>query len=222
MKRIMLVGMMVGLFGAAGCSSSSDDGGGGGSCGEFTACGGNLEGTWSIAQICMGADTEQSLSEAMFKGKTECNGALKDFQATASGTVTFGNGTTSSDATITVVESLSLNSTCLSAMTSRTVTVSESVCQAFEQGMNSVDDSGTDASSSPTVTGSCTFTGSACDCTMTVTGPTGSTGTYQIQGNQFIDEDGDATDYCVATDTLTAQSTNDDGTQITMVAHRAN
>jgi len=59
----------------------------------------------------------------------------------------------------------------------------------------------------------CSFSSSTCLCSL-VTPPTttNETGTYTVDGNELIDEDGEAAGYCVDGDQLSMKIVNDEGT----------
>jgi hypothetical protein len=176
----------------AGCGGETGDSA---SCGGGDPCGGDVAGTWSIAQVCLGED---SLSSAGFD-EPECAGAVQNVDADASGTYDFGSdGMMTYDATVSTRMTLVLDGECFTALGA--AEPSDAACSALE---GNYDELGSDPNSS-IGSASCTFSGGTCRCD--IEGKVqefGSSGAYTITGTDLTDSDGDTMGYCVSGGTLT-------------------
>ena len=68
----------VGCVVASGCSSSSS---GGPSCSSFTACGGNIVGTWNVSSECVGGQYLAPICPSSTFGESVSNGGSLVFNA---------------------------------------------------------------------------------------------------------------------------------------------
>lgn len=166
---------------ATGCSSSSS----GTNCGTFTACGGDVTGSWKLGRDCVGSSVDP------FAGGT-CSQATFQASQSESGTVTFQAGVYStSNLDTTVVEDITVPSSCLMGAT----------CAMVESNFNNQsNDAGM------TTVGTCADTSGGCACHATVTDSTGPVnGTYSVSGTTLT-LDGTAAPYCVQGNTLLIQT----------------
>lgn len=169
---------------AGGCTGSTS--GNTSNCGKVAACGGNVVGTWKVADSCITSSTA-SMPNTSCPGETL---QVASFQA--SGTLTLNADMTyttalSTAATLQLVEPLS----CLS---SGTVTAT---CDQLAMGLNAAD-----AGSA-----NCTTSGMNCNCTSTFSQPTTTqTGTYSLSGTTVTITPANGTastdSYCVQGSTL--------------------
>jgi hypothetical protein len=168
-----------------------DDGGSGSRCGDFSACGGELTGTWTVDDVCLEGDfgavlqTELGLPDA-------CDSFAKSAQLTVAGTLDFTNGvqTTALSRTITA----QATQACLSAKAGTTIPMSQAICTALaaEMTLTLVD----------LVT--CTLGDNACNCT--ATGVIAQVDPYTVSGGTVTyTADGTTRDFCVSANTLTSR-----------------
>jgi hypothetical protein len=181
----------------AACSGSD-----GASCSSFSACGGDVVGTWTLDSFC---DTEKTIPNT-----SDCPGAvLAITSSAATGKVTFNaDGTDATDVQITIGESGKFPAACYTAQD----------CSNAQTAVNSTGDG-------QTTTGTCSYSAtSGCSCSVKIVSDSNTTGTYQIsKSNITLLTDGDtgtpdADTFCVSGNTLSVRSTNTDGTTATFTA----
>jgi hypothetical protein len=185
----------------AGCGGDSDDDGGGDGSGErceFEACGGDIVGTWEVDSACVTIDELPAPSD-----DPECQDFVRDYSAEVSGTITFtADGTTATSLTNTISLDVAVTSACWEAMSGTELT--SAYCDALEAQLLA----GGEFSAA-----ACSFTSGTCLCSLVVPPTTtNETGTYTVDGNELIDQDGEAAGYCVNDDQLTMKIDNDEGT----------
>jgi hypothetical protein len=141
---------------ASGCSSQQNSSAGStstsASCATpFSACGGNVVGTWNLANACV--------SKFVNPGNMACPASTAQLMENVSGSITFNDdGTFVTDANTTIVETLSIPATCLvDAGATET-------CQQLQNAFNQP----TEAGPPPAVT-SCTSAMGGCSCQLTDT-----------------------------------------------------
>ncbi len=183
----------------------------GGQCGDdFTACGGDLSGTWTYSAACFtaGVDDDEGDGEAdedpfaMCTEKPEAR-----FTVDVTGVVTFGkDGTFDADQTLTVEGGLFVASSCVETL------APGATCEALE---------GADAE------GGCILGGEEPQPPK----QTVSTGTYSTEGNLVTiddtevgeepsDEEPESHEYCVSGNTLTIRFVEEDGGVVLLTAEK--
>lgn len=192
--RIVSAAFVV-VFVVLGCSSGGSSGGTA-ACSPFTACGGDVTGTWSVTGVCITGVTDSS-----------CTSATLAVTAQPSGTLTFNaNGSYSDTATITATESATIPASCLSGA---------SDCTAFETALQ-----GQTGVSGATCTGN---VATSCQCSIVLTPQTDSNvGTYTTAGTALTRTPTGATatttPYCVQGNTLRLQVLDSSGATTTLTA----
>jgi len=209
---------------AVGCGGSADgsaDGSAGGgtrgsgaptstaSCDRFTACGGNVVGTWKLVRFCIATDA--------FGGTTslpaECAGIVKSVDVNAAETIAFlADGTVTTDAQAGSMAMTYIYTTaCLSATSGTTVTAENLVTTCSGLGVAFVA-AGLTASAGTTTP--CTVSGDNCVCNLLKDIPQNSaTDSYTTSGSNLTttaSKDGKVTTdtYCVSGNTLQLGSAN--------------
>ena len=158
----------------AGCSSSSSSSNGP-DCTMFTACGGNVVGTWKPTKACI-----SGLANPL---AAFCPSSTFQVSETLGGTVQFvANGTYSSNISSSVVEDLTIPASCLQGAT----------CAQVQSSINQSGDGG-----APAAMGTCTDAAGGCACHVTAAGSaTPTSGVYTVSGST-ITLDGQPSPYCV-------------------------
>ncbi len=186
-------GFAIGLT-LLGCSSSSSGSpdAGGASCGNVAPCGGDILGTWRIVGSCSSSSMPLGLNGF-------CpNLAVEKGSASISGTAIFSlNGTYTLYVTQAISGTLAVPTSCLESH-GVTVTCDE---LAMALGGGRQDDSGV-----TTTMGTCSASGSTCDCAFASSGKgTYETGKYGVSGSTLSTTWNGSTnlaDYCVQGNTL--------------------
>ena len=181
-------GSSLGGTGSGGAGQPNGGASSGGSCAPIVACGGNLVGTWQVANLCSGA--------LMSTPNAGCPGASTEINlVSTSGTFTFNaDNTTQNNALITFNESAHYPSSCYTA----------AQCTELQSLL---------ASAANVTSANCGYDAvTGCDCTLMVESvPTSTIGTYQTAGStltlQSSTQDAPETDtYCVQGSTLHIQN----------------
>lgn len=187
--------------GAAGDGGGGGEGGGGdgatsgtppvvniqfpASCPTFTACGGDLPGTWFYTTACI-ADP--------FSGvKTVCPGVtVTNPSGTVQGKLVFTGTTVSRDAKGSVSATLSVPASC-----------NPTTCADVQSAINT-----------GTTTGTCTAAGSGCTCNVTSTfNGDGTPGTYTVSNGTLTTGSGATYEFCAAGSNLKHRATSTNGTE---------
>src|SRR5664280_568897 len=156
----------------------------------FTACGGDVTGTWALQSIC----AQSSLTDAVntqYTSGPDCGSVCTSASLTASGTVTYASPSVSSSESFQFVESLAFGDVCFGEL--KGTTLSDSTCQT----------GGSDFAGSA----SCALSLSTCICQASQT-ITDSVTTYAISGNDIVEygpnnPQGLTIEYCVTGNTMT-------------------
>jgi len=160
-----------------------------GDCDEFTPCGGDPEGTWRVQETCM------EVTFAMLPAG--CENMIQDFDVDMVGTYAIEAGTVTSNVAMNTQMTLVIDDACAQAFAGSSLITAELACPGLEQ----------QAADDPETTMTCDFDGTNCVCLQTQTpAPETNTDTFQISGNQLIDADGQATDFCTEGDSLLLQT----------------
>jgi hypothetical protein len=185
MRKALFVTMAATVFASLGCGPSV--GNGPTSCNQNAACGGDIVGTWAIAELCNVVPTSGSGGFC-----PERQVSLPAFHET--GTITFGtDGTQTSNVRATGTIKEGLPSTCL---------VAPLTCEAIDA---SIKEELAEPDSTYT-SGGCTSSGGNCECTFSfdVTSTTSQTNTTSGSTLTVTRDDGTSTSasYCVQGSTL--------------------
>jgi hypothetical protein len=198
-----------GMGGVGGTGGSTGTGGVNGNC-SFTACGGNLVGTWTIQSIC----TPSPFASCPEPVMVDRSGAVA--------TYTFGsNGVFTYAASGTVIETISYRKDCLSSSADAGLS---DLCTALQSAVQSSIASA-DGGAGSGITGfTCAVQNDRCVCTETFMNlMQNETGTYTTSGNQvtiMITSGGSTdggiptSDYCVSGSTLKLRSTSTSGSEV--------
>jgi len=163
----------------------------------FTACGGDLTGTWAIQATC-GVTNPASTVNANFAQYSDCSGACTGAAETTTGTKTYdSSGALTSTESFTLVETLDLTPACFGDVTQTTLTDSTCPAQAGQFDPN-------------TSSASCGFTATGCGCQITQTTNNNAT-SYQVSGTSLTELGAGSLpgsiDYCVEGNTMTQRRT---------------
>ncbi len=196
-------GTGVGGLGGAGGGGLGGTGGGvsGGipTCsGTFTACGGDLTGKWALDGMCLEGDLKTLLAQEE-ELPPECADAIEDVSIQASGTIEFANGTQTSDLTRVIDMKVKYTSACFSAIAGASVAMDQTICKQLSSSFENPDEE------DPEATGSCSFSGGACNCTMHIDDREQSSTGYTVSGNRMTTEDGDSVEFCISGTKLTVR-----------------
>ena len=169
----------------AGCSSGSS--GNGPDCTMFTACGGNVVGTWRLTKACISGVPNpfaKFCPTSTFQVYETLNGTVQ-FVADDGVTLAMGamGGTYSSNlSSSSAVEDFTIPASCLQGVT----------CAQFQSSINQSGDGGV-----PAAMGTCTDAAGGCACHITGAGSaTATKGVYSVSGTT-ITIDGQPGPYCV-------------------------
>lgn len=179
-----------------GCNDDSSSNGG--SCASFSACGGDITGTWLVDDICVEGDLGAELAaEAGVPSK--CNDLYQNIDVTVGGTVSYANGVETPNITMNMTMVAHYSEACLSDIAGQTVSMSQTICEALQSAVTN----GTSITSA-----TCALSGGACDCTLT-SAPTTltDTDTYTVTGKTLTYSGGDVVDYCATSTTLNLRKT---------------
>ncbi len=188
---------------ALGCGGN-DNNNAGATCTAVTACGGTLDGTWTIDSVCTEGDLVGALN-AMLATEglpAACDNMVQSATLGGTGTVTFANGSETDNITTTMTGSLLYTAACESAVAGTTVTLTASSCSTVQSTLT--------GASGGFTTASCSLSGGncACDVTQQQQAPTAPQ-TYTISGGTltYTAANGGSMQYCVSGTSLTAQGT---------------
>lgn len=196
------VALLLTLAGTASFSFGCGDGGGGDlpTCGAFTACGGDITGTWTFDGVCSEGDIASSIVDTGDL-PAECKDAVKSLAIDVSGTLTYANGTETSDVNLTMKMGMVYSSACITAVSGTPVAVTQAFCDTLASSYDPVD--------GPTVV--CKLASGGCDCTMTMAEHTQESDTYMVSGGTLTYSDGDSVEFCVSGSKLTVRPSTDAG-----------
>ena len=158
--------------------------------GTFTACGGDPAGEWEVASVCLGSSFAQVLNDSFAATSPDCAGAAKSASLSAGGTVAYQAGTVTYDMTISTTTSLSYTVACMKALMPA-ITADAAGCASLAP-----------APGDPDETGSCSFSGSACNCDGASTSPDTSAYSYTVSGATITESGGASYEFCVSGGTM--------------------
>jgi hypothetical protein len=154
--------------------------------GTFNACGGDPTGTWSLTGACIDGDLVAALNAEMAADYPACADTYSAAGVALGGSVTYGDGKYTFDATMEIIQSFTYTPACV-AQLSNGVALSAAVCSQLEQGLNR--ESGGKAT--------CSYVGTNCDCEGTLTQTNDTSGSYSISGSTIIEDSGTTYQFCV-------------------------
>ena len=160
--------------------------------GTFNACGGDPTGTWDLTSMCIDGDLVSGLNAEMAADYPACGDTFSAASVAFGGSVTYGAGKYSFDATMEITETFAYTPACVSEL-SGGVALSASVCTQLEQGLNR------EAGGKAT----CSYAGTNCNCQGTLTQTNTTSGTYTFSGATIIEDSGTSYGFCVSGDTMT-------------------
>jgi hypothetical protein len=179
-------------FGAGfGGSGGGNAGGSGAMCQSFSPCGGSIDGTWRVQDICV----EDALSLAgMATDEPACRDLFRSVQTGGSGTITFQSGTVTSNALLTVEMNAVWTVPCLMAASGVQNLDLATTCTNIGQNYAMNPDFSASA---------CKVAGQTCDCTVELEQDFALPAMYTLAGSAITFEgDSSVTTYCVSGNTL--------------------
>jgi hypothetical protein len=180
-----------------------------GRCRDFSPCGGNIEGTWQVDDVCFTDDPVASANSWYASQFAACTDSIKTLSTTFSGTIDYSAGVETADfESVTVYTSL-YTAECLSAIERSNITISTDVCSRLESGVIPF----------AKANGTCTPVRAACSCEMTSIETQGRRTTdYAVEGNTIV-TDGSSDDFCVDGERLMVRSTNSAGETVVVARY---
>ena len=169
------------------CKSTDGNANSLGMCGPFAACGGDLEGTWTVQDVCL--DNALQLV-GMAVDEPACNDLFVDVQADATGSFTFNGGTQTRELTFLIDVTAVWTPRCLMALADGRPVDVTSTCSALNDEYAMMDNITSSA---------CTMVSGNCECILSFEESLGGeTEPYSVSGTQIVyPGDPDKPDYCV-------------------------
>jgi hypothetical protein len=187
--------LFAGAFAAHGCGGSSGSGPvliPATTCnGTFTACGGDPTGTWDIASICVEGDLTAAYNAEMSADYPACGSTFISANVAGAGSVTYGAGNFSFNATMQAAMSLAYTPDCVSAA-SGGATSSASTCGQTAATLDN----------EPETAATCSYTGTNCNCSMTITHANTDSGLYTVSDSTIAESGGSTYTFCVNGNTM--------------------
>lgn len=121
-----------------------------------------------------------------------CGSTFTSADVAGAGSVTYGAGNFSFNATTQIAMSVAYTPACVSAL-NPSVTSSASTCSQTAANLKN----------EPGTAGTCSYTGTNCNCSMTVTHANTSSGQYTLNGSTITESSGSAYTFCVNGNTMT-------------------
>jgi hypothetical protein len=190
-QKVALFHLLV-VFAISSCGNSDDKKGA--SCAAPAACGGTLDGTWQLDSSCVQGD-EVALLNATPGNPAACSTLFQKASDSASGTVTYANGTQTSNVTKTSKYDVLYTQACVAALRGAMITLDATACATVQQ-------SAIDSGNYTRV--SCSYSSAGCPCTFVSQSTDTSTVNYTVSGTSIVYANGDPpADYCVSGNTMT-------------------
>jgi hypothetical protein len=197
--RLGVLAAVLGLVSACGGDDSDGTSGGAGSggsndCPAFKACGGDPAGDWTVDSVCV---TEPQKLFAATVNQAACSSALKSVKdVDGSGGYKLGSDKNAmSSIVVSGTASFSFSDACVKAL---------GIAQSATTECSKVQAEFTKESAVKSA--SCAVAGSNCDCTITSDLSLAGNGSYTVSNNQIM-VSGVTQPFCVASNTLTVQTT---------------
>jgi hypothetical protein len=199
---------------AAGClgplGGNSAGGGDTPSCDSFTACGGDLNGTWELDSTCAQGELSAVLL-AEDNAPQACSDLYSSVSMQLTGAIQYANGVETANLTITRTYTAVYTAPCLSAMSNSTVTVTEAGCANAQSTLNARSNT----------TASCQFDGDNCSCQVEQrTGGTPTVDSYTIADGSLTYSGGNSSQFCVQGSTALFRLPLAGGALLGLTAHR--
>lgn len=166
-----------------------------GSCATtFTACGGDVTGTWAIQSICAVGSLTGTVNGEYTRG-SDCGSVCTTASLTGTGSVTYAAPSVTSTESFQFIETLAFNDACFSELTG--TTLSDSTCQTGANGLSG--------------TASCAVSGSTCLCQDEQTTADSAT-TYALNVDSIVEYGAggaaqETIEYCVTGNSMTQERT---------------
>jgi len=202
MTTILFHGMLL-----LSCGGGNSDGGGG-TCGAFSACGGDLTGTWIVNALCMEGNLAAA-ADAATGLPAACDGTIQSVSIKVNGTIQFANFIETSNLTVMTSARFQYTAACLAAEIGTSVVVTQTVCDLFAASLKSGLDSAT-----------CTLTGGNCDCNGTLVQVVAESKAYTLSGSTLTYASGKSVQFCVSGNNLTVRSADELGMYGQYSGHR--
>jgi hypothetical protein len=204
--RLGVLAAVSGLVLACGGDDGGDSTGGAGSggsdtCPAFKSCGGDPSGTWTVDTLCV---TDPQKLFAATVNQAACSTALKSVKDVdgSGGYVLGADKNAMSTIVVSGTASFSFSDACVKALQIAQSAATE--CAKVEAEFSK---------ESAVKSASCTAAGANCDCTISSEISLAGNGSYTVSNNQIM-VSGLIQPFCVASDTLTIQTTRA-GTNLT-------
>lgn len=191
MARALQYRMTLGLAAllVAGCGGGGSDVG---ICaGTFAACGGDPTGKWQVSDLCLGRDLAQLLNDSLGASSPACMGAVQSATLRTSGTIAYNAGTVTYDTVVSTTTRTSYTVACMNALMP-SVPADATSCAKLGPQPGAADE-----------TGSCSFSGSACNCDVDGTSRDTSVNSYAVSGATITESGGASYEFCVSGLTMT-------------------
>ena len=202
MHRYLMVLVLGGL-----CACDGDDGDGGGgasgggagtgggfanqSCDTLTACGGDIEGMWTVEDLCI---ADAARLAGMATDEPECQNLFVGAQTDGTGTATFSGGNASASIVLMMDIHAVWTPACIKAVSGLQSVDIVQTCTNLDR----------EYAENPQFTGaSCMTVAGNCDCIISAESSFGLGGAYTLGGTQVMfTGDPGPTNYCVEGDRL--------------------
>ena len=200
-KSRLAASYVVSAWLVAACGGGTSDGGAGAACSAFTACGGDVTGTWDVTNVCV-----DTVPPDVGSLPPECAHLINSLSIQMDGTYVFdADGTATFSGQVTSVSSVRYTDACLHAL--KLPAGQEAAgCTSIEAGLQK------------NGTATCGYGSGACSCTLQETQSIDKSGTWaKLDSDTLVDEKGDPADYCVEGATLRIESTSSSGTTTAII-----
>lgn len=192
--RLFRCVLMAALATISGCDGDESNGTAASSCGTFSACGGELDGTWQIDDACVGGALLGSLNSELASLPAACHTIFKAAELEVSGTIRYEAGIETTNTTLLGIYSAVYSKECLSAVAGDTITATQDVCAAAETSVE-----GTEG-----MAATCTVANGGCSCSIQQQLSAGTqTASYTVEGNALVySSSGESNAFCVKADSM--------------------
>jgi hypothetical protein len=181
--------------GAGASGGGAGVGGGSSTCQPFAPCGGNIDGAWTVQDICI-ADAADLAGMAI--DDPACSNLFVGAETGGSGTMTFQSGSATSSAVLTMDLHVVWTLPCLRAASGASSIDLTTTCANIDQNY---------AANPEFTAGSCMIVGQTCDCIVTAERAFDLGDSYTISGSDLMFAgDSSTTAYCVSGSTLRLSS----------------
>ncbi|MGD8862978.1 MAG: hypothetical protein PVI30_23395 [Myxococcales bacterium] len=179
-------------------------------CLDFQACGGDLEGDWTVEAVCF--ENEDALLAPSNVSGDECDDIVRELEVLAEGERSYGDdGSLDYRLALTMNVSAVWDRFCLRAMPgNEMLPINSATCTSWESSLMQVGSMPSPAGSGQTqvTAASCVLGFDECECQLTLQSEAMVDGSYEVDGEQ-VAEAGRVADYCVRGDSLHLSITED-------------